>query len=179
MVIEKYGVVLKRLTQDKIEMVRVWRNSPSISQFMEYRETITPEMQREWFKKINNDKNFYFIINYDSKEIGLINLKDVDYINKVAECGIFIYEKDFLNSTISIRSTLTICDYAFEYLKLDSIITHVLSDNKNAITYNKFFGSILEPNQEMVYNQRYVRKREDYYKRRKKILKMLNLTDKS
>lgn len=176
MVIEKYGVFLKRLNEDKIEMIRIWRNSPSISQFMEYRETITPEMQKEWFRKINNDNNFYFIIHYDNKEIGLINLKDVDYFEKVAECGIFIYDKDFLNSTISIRSTLAICDFAFEHLKLDSITTHVLSDNKNAITYNKFFGSVIEANQENIYNQRYVRKREVYYKKREKILKMLNLT---
>ena len=30
---------------------------------MEYKDYITPEMQSAWFRKINNDNNFYFIIN--------------------------------------------------------------------------------------------------------------------
>ena len=39
---EKYGITLKRLTVDKIELVRNWRNDPKISQYMEFRDYITP-----------------------------------------------------------------------------------------------------------------------------------------
>ena len=60
--ISKYDVDLHRLTKDKIEEVRQWRNDPKISQFMEYRDYITPEMQDAWFKRIDNDRNYYYII---------------------------------------------------------------------------------------------------------------------
>ena len=73
MKISKYGIDLVRLTEEDIEMLRQWRNSPQIQQFMEYREEITAEMQKKWFDSINNVNNFYFIIHFEGQKIGLIN----------------------------------------------------------------------------------------------------------
>ncbi len=42
LILENYGVRLKRLTHDKIELLRQWRNDPKIQQYMFYREYITP-----------------------------------------------------------------------------------------------------------------------------------------
>ena len=89
-----YGVTLRRLTHDKIEKLRQWRNDPKIQQYMNYREYITSEMQERWFQTINNDNNLYFIIEYEGKEVGIINIKDIDYENKRGERGIFIYDDD-------------------------------------------------------------------------------------
>ena len=74
----KYGITLTRLREDDIELVRKWRNSPGIQQYMEYREFITEEMQKKWFESINNLQNFYFIIEYENKKIGLINTSNID-----------------------------------------------------------------------------------------------------
>ena len=63
---------MRRLTHDKIEMLRQWRNDPKIQQHMFYREYITPEMQERWFANLDQHTNFYFIVEYDGKEIGLI-----------------------------------------------------------------------------------------------------------
>ena len=79
MILKGYGIILKRLTEDKIELVRHWRNHPKIQQYMEYKEYITEAMQRDWFNHINNDSNYYFVIQYKEKEIGLINIKDIDF----------------------------------------------------------------------------------------------------
>ena len=58
-----YGVKLVQLTEDKIELVRQWRNSDKIKKYMEYRDYISPEMQQKWFNKISNTTNdFFFII---------------------------------------------------------------------------------------------------------------------
>ena len=100
MKITNYGVTLSRLTEDKIELVRNWRNDPKIAQYMEFKEHITPEMQLNWFKKINNENNYFFIIEFEGKEIGLINVKDIHYSEKVGEGGIFIYDDNYLNSDI-------------------------------------------------------------------------------
>jgi len=162
MEITKYGVTLRRLTEDKIEMVRNWRNDPKISQYMEYKEYITPEMQKKWFKKIDNNENYFFIIEVDKKEIGLINIRDIDYDLLEGEAGIYIYDDNFYNSTISFQSSLVLCDFCFESLKLNRVIAHILKDNKRAIKYNKLMGYKIAIEQDEVYNQLYYLNKKDY-----------------
>lgn len=171
--ITKYGVSLKRLTHDKIELVRRWRNDPKISQYMEYRDEITPEMQERWFDKINNKFNYYFLIEVDGKEIGLINVRDIDYELRIGEPGIFIWDDEYLNSTISFNAALNLTDFCFENLGLKELVIHVLKDNRRAIQFNKAYGYTLSPNQETVYNQEYRMDYETYKKKRNKIVKLI------
>lgn len=171
--ITKYDVTLKRLTHDKIELVRRWRNDPKISRYMEYREEITPEMQEAWFKKIDNDNNYYFIIVYKGKEIGLINVRDIDYEKREGEPGIFIWDDDYLNSTVSFQSTMNLIDFCFGQLGLQKLVCHVLHDNNRAIKFNKAFGYKLSPNQENINNQEYTLSPTDYTEKKIKLLKLL------
>lgn len=140
-----YGVTLRRLTHDKIEMLRQWRNDPKIQQYMIYREYITPEMQEAWFKKNNNDHNFYFIIEYEGREVGMINIKDVDYEKKTGEPGIFIYDDDLWNSDIGMRASLCIEDFIWNSLGMESQHIQVIASNKRAVQLNKFFGYEIVP----------------------------------
>lgn len=160
MEISGYGVTLRRLTEDKIEMVRNWRNDPKIQQYMEFRDYITPEMQKKWFERINNDNNYYFIIVYEGKEIGLINIRDINYEMKDGEPGIFIYDDDYLNTDVPMRASFCLGDFVWNTLKLEKEYIHVLKSNKRAIKNNLFFGFSLLPGQENVENQEYVLTRE-------------------
>ena len=169
--ITKYGVTLRPLTHDKIEMVRQWRNDPKIQQYMEYREEITPEMQEKWFAKINeSDNQFYFIIEVDGKDVGLINIKDIDYDKKEGEPGIFIWDDDYLESDVSYRSMFSMMDFVFNTLNLNKMVIHVLNDNPRAIKYNKSYGYKLSEGQESVYNQEYTLVKETYFKKRNRIV---------
>ena len=100
-VLDNYDVRLIRLSREKIEMIRNWRNDPKISQYMEYREIISTEMQVKWFESINNNENLYYIIEFKGEEIGLINIKDIDNESKSGESGVFRYSDKYLNSDIS------------------------------------------------------------------------------
>ena len=172
MQLKKYEVVLTRLTHDKIEMVRNWRNHPKIAKFMEYKEYITPEMQETWFNKINNEHNYYFIIEFEGKEIGLINMRNIDYEKGQGEGGIFIYDDEYLNSDVSFRASLCQADFCFETLGFKKIIAHILSDNKRAIQYNKFLGFKKAENQETISNQLYTLQADDYFKKRERIIQL-------
>lgn len=140
MFFEKYGIKLVRLTADKIELVRNWRNDPKISQYMEFRDHITPEMQKKWFASIDNKNNYYFIINYKDQDVGLTNVKDVDYAKKTGEGGIFIYEDSLLNSDIPFRVIFALNDFCFENLQLEKMIAHIMDDNQRAIDFNLLLG---------------------------------------
>lgn len=173
MKISKYGVTLELVTEDKLEMIRNWRNDPKIVQYMEYKEYITHDMQLKWFIKINNNKNYYFIIQYNQFEVGLINVRDIDYEKKQGEAGIFIFEDDFLNTTIPFQASLCLYDFCFETLNLDYLVAHILKDNKRAINFNKRIGYKIFPDQEESLNQYYILTLEDYLKNRKVISRII------
>ncbi|MCQ2309949.1 MAG: GNAT family N-acetyltransferase [Bacteroidales bacterium] len=170
MEITKYGVTLRRLTEDKIELLRNWRNDPKIQQYMEYREYITPEMQKKWFAKINNEHNFYFIIEYDGKEIGMTNLKDIDYQKGIAEPGIFIYDDSYLNTPLAFMVSCSISDFGFEDLGLSTFYGHVLKDNKRAKRFNKALGYKLCEGEDDKTLQLHSLRKEDYLIRRNGIV---------
>lgn len=173
--IQGYGITLHRLTADKIELLRQWRNHPKIQRFMEYREKITPEQQIAWFKRIDNENNYYFIIEVDGKEIGCINIRDIDYEKGEGEPGIFIWDDDYLNGTTSFQTSLCMSDFIYDKLGLKRLVIHVLSDNKRAIKYNLSIGYKLSPNQEDIYNQEYTQTREDYYRVRERLKRLLEI----
>lgn len=160
LILTGYGVTLRRLTHDKIEMLRQWRNDPKIQQYMIYREYITPEMQETWFQKINNDHNFYFIIEYEGREVGMINIKDVDYEKKTGEPGQFIYDDGLWNSDVAMRASLCFGDFAWDILGLESMYIHVVASNKRALQYNLLFGYEVVPGYENAENLLLVQKRD-------------------
>lgn len=166
LVLEGYGVTLKRLTLDKIELVRNWRNDPKIQQTMFFQDYITPEMQEKWFSRINNDNNYYFIVEYNDDEIGLINIKDIDYEKKIGETGVFIYEDRYLGTDISYRAHILMFDYIFNTLKLHYLYAHIRPENKKAIRFVDFLGYKLKNNTE------YILLKEDYFenKNRKRFI---------
>lgn len=168
--INKFGVTLRLLTHDKIEMLRNWRNDPDIQKYMEYRSYITSEMQECWFKQISTSgRDFYFIIEYEGKEVGCINLKNVDFQKGEGEPGLFIYDNQCLGTDVPVRASLCLGYFAWDVLKLKSEYIHVLSDNKRAIRYNKLLGFKIAPGQENVYSQLYILTREDAEKSIKRL----------
>ena len=173
MTFAKYGVMLKRLTVDKIELVRNWRNDPKISQYMEFRDYITPEMQSKWFAKIDNENNYYFIIDYRGSEIGLTNVKDIDYTEKTGEGGIFIYEDSFLNSDIPFRVIFALNDFCFDEKKKKKMIAHIMSDNKRAIDFNRVLGYKKDAASPELGKMVYILTKEDYLKQRNRFAKLL------
>lgn len=98
MIIESNGITIERLREKDIEMVRKWRNSKFVKQFMIHQETITIEMQKEWFKSVDNFNNFYFLIIYKGKKVGLGNVKNIDWEKKEGEAGIFITKQRLVGS---------------------------------------------------------------------------------
>lgn len=140
MLLQKFGITLKRLTIDDLELVRQMRNSEDISRFMNYREHITQEMQIDWFKSIDNTNNFYFIIEYLGDKIGLVNDKDIDWVNKTSEGGLFIWDNRYRNSFIPLFVSVCIIEMAFYILNWEKSIIKVLRSNKQAIDYNFRLG---------------------------------------
>ncbi|HXB39264.1 MAG TPA: GNAT family N-acetyltransferase [Bacteroidia bacterium] len=160
--LEQYGVKLTRLTADDIELVRHWRNRNEVANYMEYRNQITPEEQVKWFKSVNNKYNYYFIIEFEEKKIGLINAKNYNPKEGFGEGGIFIWDKDYINSFAAVFATLCLLNFSFFALNLTKSKARVLRTNDRAVHYNKLIGYKLLPGQDDVENQLYELTFEDY-----------------
>lgn len=175
----KYGITLERLTENDIELVRKWRNSELIQQYMEYREEITPEMQKEWFRSINNNNNFYFIIIYKGQKIGLINSSKIDWEAISSEGGIFLWDEKYYETFVPVWASLLLLETNFLVFNATRSYIKTLKDNERAKKLNLHLGYELEKGQEDVYNQEYVLTRENFIKRSKKLIKAANLLDES
>ena len=140
MKITRYGVTLERLQQEQTELVRQWRNDQKISRFMFYKGEITKDMQQEWYDSIDNEQNFFFLIHLKNIPVGLINISSIDWENKTAYTGLYIYDDKFLATDTPVMASLAMLDVFFLLFDIQSVYAKVKGNNKAAHNYNSSLG---------------------------------------
>jgi RimJ/RimL family protein N-acetyltransferase len=163
------------LREADIELVRRWRNSQQISQFMEFREHITTEMQKEWFRSVDNYENFYYIIQYNDKDIGLINSSKIDWSDVSSEGGIFLWEDRYYETFIPVWASLCLLETSFFILGAQKSYIKTLKDNERAKKLNTHLGYELQAGQEDVYNQEYLMTAASFRLHASKLMKAAKL----
>lgn len=117
-------------------------------------------MQKNWFKKINNKNNYYFLIIHEEEPVGLTNIKDIDFKSGTGESGIFLHSPVYTGSIVAIQAIFTTLDFAFIDLNLISLYQTILISNKAAIKLNKYLGvQIVESKDGVI---RSILKKENY-----------------
>lgn len=171
-VLNQYGITLKRITADDIELIRKWRNHPSIRKTMAYQKKISAKEQLDWFRTIDNRLNYYLLIIIDSKPIGVINCKEVNLKNKYGEGGIFIWDEHYMNSPIPSMASIILINYIFNVIQIgNKSFVRVLNNNKQAQRYNELLGYTLIPGQEKNKNQWHILTKEDFNVKLKRLSK--------
>ncbi|MEO0038058.1 MAG: hypothetical protein RIQ59_1269 [Bacteroidota bacterium] len=140
MILNNYNITLETLSEDKLEILRLWRNNEYVSKYMEFKEEISKEQQINWFTNINQEKEHYFIISKDNVLIGLIHINKINTEERNGEVGLFIGNKNFTGTGITIGASLNLLDFAFEKLQLKEVFAKINNANNNAIKYNSFLG---------------------------------------
>ena len=140
MIISRYGTNLIRIKPEHLELIRYWRNSDKIRRVMEFTDFITEKMQHNWFKELHPLNDFYFVIEYKGVLVGLIHIAKIDWQNRKAQSGLFIWEENFLGSPVPIMASLNLLDTFFNVFVINQIEAKVKHDNFVALTYNKFLG---------------------------------------
>lgn len=143
-VLESHGITLTKLNEDSLELLRNWRNTPEISDNMEFRNYISREEQELWFRNLCLKTNYYYIISYCEKKIGLIHLNNFDDTGTSAHAGLFIADKEYVGTGVSLGASLLLLNFAFEELKLQVIYAKVKRDNLPAIKYNSGLGFVFD-----------------------------------
>jgi hypothetical protein len=167
----KYGIILERLKEGDIEIVRQWRNSDPVRLNMKYQDIITPEQQRKWFNSINNLRFNYMMIYYQGEKIGILNDKNIDWESRSSESGIFLGRTEFYNTFVPYLVSVAGIESSFYLLDWKKQYAHILRSNTHAIRFNLQLGYQLCDGQEDLNHQQYVMTWQSFEKKAGKIRK--------
>lgn len=111
-----------------------WINNLEISTLSGSAHIIKTEMEeKEYLESKTNDYNFGIIEAKTDKLLGSISLANIDHINRTAEFGIFIGDKNYHGNGYGSEAITLLLDYGFNILNLNNIRLTTFSYNKRAI----------------------------------------------
>jgi UDP-4-amino-4,6-dideoxy-N-acetyl-beta-L-altrosamine N-acetyltransferase len=129
------------LNQEHLELVRKWRNSKEVGQYMYTDDFISPEQQLKWFKNVStSDKYEYWMISYQDNLLGVVNLYDIDPRNKRTFWAFYLGDSSVRGVGIGGKVEYHILSYVFDELKFHKLCCEVLGFNEAVIKMHKKYG---------------------------------------
>ncbi|MCF8329268.1 MAG: GNAT family N-acetyltransferase [Crocinitomicaceae bacterium] len=144
LIVAQYDVRLIRVQPTDLGLILRWRNSDGVRKNMFIQDLLQEKDQLTWFHSINNAFNYYFIIEYLGKKVGLIHAKNFSEEEGIGEGGIFIGENDYLETWASVMASICFLNFIFTKLEINRSIVRVQAQNKSAISYNRQLGYKIE-----------------------------------
>lgn len=133
--------LLRPLTADALEMVRTWRNSPAVAQYMYTADTISTEQQQAWYARVGTDPTVqYWLIYYQNRPVGVANLYALNPQNRSCHWAFYLGEAQLQGSGIGARVELAVLEYVFEELKLNKLSCEVFVTNEKVVAMHEKFG---------------------------------------
>lgn len=135
------NIELEILTFEDIELVRNWRNSLEVAQYMYTETEISAENQLKWFENISLDNSsVYWIIKYDGKKLGLASLTGINL--NLGSCYWAFYLGNDIprGSGVGSKIEFSVLEYVFNDLKLNKLRCEVMIFNDKVISMHEKFG---------------------------------------
>jgi len=122
-----------------------WRNNPRVLRNFINQSLLDEETHLNWLEKhVATGKTAQFIVNVDGVDVGSVFLRDIDYMHKKAEFGIFVGNDAYIGMGVGTQATRLIIEYGFMKLGMNKIFLRVLADNTSAIKSYEKSGFIQE-----------------------------------
>ena len=124
-----------------------WINDSEIQQFLGRRHPMGRVQETEWLAdqyKSETRYNLAIVLKDGDRHIGNCGFNAIDYVNRSAEFGILIGEKDAWQQGFGPEAARLIVQYGFEELNLHRIELEVFSLNPRARTAYEKVGFVLE-----------------------------------
>lgn len=132
---------MTRLREEDLETVMNWRMRPYITQYMNTNPTLTLEKQKKWFHSLQNrDDQINWLIRYDNKPIGLINVVEIDKINSRCSWGYYIAEQEYRSLKLAVYLEWNLYDYVFDKLKLHKLCNETWVENQQVVKIHIMCG---------------------------------------
>jgi RimJ/RimL family protein N-acetyltransferase len=139
----RFGITLRRLDPDDLEMVRQWRNSSWVRPYMHYREWIGPDEQMLWFQGLDSKRDWYFTARAGDTPFGLFDIKAIDWSDTSGESGGFVGDPSFIGRPEPAQAVLALMDFAFLVLRLQSLRARYRANLQRVVQFNRQLGYVV------------------------------------
>lgn len=126
---------LSPMSPEYSEIIAKWSNDMEVSIHTgDASDMITYDLQRSYLESAIKNGYSFLIVRMDNDEpVGTCRLKQINLINRRAEIGIFIGEKNCWNMGIGTEAIRLLLDFGFNIINLRNIMLEVYSFNERAI----------------------------------------------
>jgi len=134
-------VTLRPITVADAETTLKWRLSDRAKFLQRGAQSI--QEQENWIGgSLNKTNETTFIIEYDSKPVGMIAVCEINKTHNHCVYGrLLIGEKETAaTAPVAFESELLICDYIFNELKMHKLYGDMLEENTEMVKFRKYLG---------------------------------------
>ncbi|MBI4789814.1 MAG: UDP-4-amino-4,6-dideoxy-N-acetyl-beta-L-altrosamine N-acetyltransferase [Chloroflexi bacterium] len=138
-------ISLRELREEDKDKIRNWRNKPEIARYMYTEHVISEQEHDRWFARITSDPTcHYWIIAVDDRDVGLVNIYDLDLRNKRCYWAFYVAEEGLRGRGVGSFVEYAILSYVFEQIGLEKLCCEVLAFNEPVVEMHKKFGFQVE-----------------------------------
>jgi len=140
-------IYLRPLEEEDLDRCMRWINNPEITANLERRLPMSRTLEQEWLTgQYKSEKGFSLaiVLKDGDHHIGNCGLHSIDYVNRNAEFGIMIGEKEQWGKGYASEAARLIINYGFNQLGMHRIFLHVYSHNERAQRVYEKVGFRLE-----------------------------------
>lgn len=133
-------IELKKLTEVDLELVREWRNSEDVANYMYTDSHISSEDQVKWFHQLNKETTRYWLITYDNRKLGLAYITGISKSLSSCYWGFYIGDSSVRGAGIGAKVEFNVLEYVFNDLDLNKLRCEVFVQNDRVIKMHEKFG---------------------------------------
>lgn len=128
-----------RVVDEKdLEMLARHRNSQDTWMTLTTPLPVYPHRQRTWLESLGKT-DMYFIGRYDSIDVGVLRVNDIDWVNRNCAVGIDIFQK-YRGRGHATPLFKLLCRYAIRHMNMHHLWLLVMKNNHRAIKVYKNVG---------------------------------------
>ncbi|MGB5158672.1 UDP-4-amino-4,6-dideoxy-N-acetyl-beta-L-altrosamine N-acetyltransferase [Desulfobacterium sp. N47] len=137
--------ILRDILPDDKDVIFRWRNLPEVAEYMYTDHRICYQEHEQWFDEIkHNTTKKYWIINFDSEDVGIVNLYNIDYHNMRCHWAFYLASPNIRGKGVGSFVEYSILKYVFDELKFNKLCCEVFEFNKTVINMHQSFGFEVE-----------------------------------
>ena len=135
---------LRPIRESELELMRCWRNAPSVRANMYTQHEISEEEHRAWWKVTceRSDRYYFMYESRDGKPCGIVGFNPIAVSDEHAFWA-FYAAPDAPSGTGTFMEFLAL-DHAFDVLRLHKLSCEVLALNSAVIKLHQKFGFVTE-----------------------------------
>ena len=146
---DNFTVYLRGFKEEDYKQINIWRNDPEIQRLVSTSfKYVSEAIEREWVKSkmMDNRRDIYLAIclKENEKMIGYVSVNSINYINRSAEGGCIVLDKEYEDGIVRYEVGVLIRELVFDHLNMNRFEIYCLVENQSSRIKIEAMGYVLE-----------------------------------